>query len=41
MQKELIVKLVRASSGHKKVNGDAKGPLDKEDRGREFQEPKR
>jgi hypothetical protein len=38
MQKELITKLV---GGHKKVNGHAKAPKQKEDRGRETPDPER
>jgi hypothetical protein len=41
MQKELISKLVRASNCQKKVNGHTKGPIKKEDRGREIPEQER
>jgi hypothetical protein len=40
-QKELIAKLVRASNEHKKVNGYTKGPVHKEDPGREIPELER
>ena len=40
-QIELIAKLVRANNDHKKVNGQTKGPVDKEDRDCEIPDPER
>jgi hypothetical protein len=40
-QKELIAKLVSAINDHKKINGQTKRPIDKEDRGHEIPGPER
>jgi hypothetical protein len=40
-QRELIAKLIHASDGHKKVNGQKKAPIDKEDRVHEIPGPER
>jgi hypothetical protein len=41
LQKELIAKLIGAGTGHQKVHGHTKGPIKKEDRGREMPDPER